>query len=569
MNAQHVEDIKDPNSAIEVKGLKKTQTEMGRDEDFVVKFLELSRDVKATDEEDKNMSLLQGIRTYPKAAMWSVILSSSIIMEGYDQNVVNNLYGQHEFQKKFGEPTGNGNYEIPANWQTTISSLLCVGQIVGLSLCGYVTERFGYKRTMIGFLTSMLGLVFICFFATGVEMLVVAECLLGIPMGAFQALSLTYASDICPTVLRMYLTTYVNICWLIGQLISSGVLRGFSEVTGSIAYQVPLALQWAWPIPIILALFFAPESPNWAVKKGKLDLARKSLHQLITENEKVPDKSVMAEALIRKLQLTIQQEESENEHASYKDCFKGTNFRRTRIASIAWLNQTMCGMSGLVAFSSYFYIQAGLTSDMAFNLSIVQYALGIVGTILSWFLSKLWGHFTLFFFGMIGMFVMLITMGGLGCSDSSSVAYGISAMLLVFTFIYNCTVGPMTYCLVAELPANSVRNQTIVIARATYSVGAVVVNVISPYMINPTAWNWKAKSGFFWAGFVILNTIWSYFELPETKGRTFAELDQLFADHVPARKFKDTVVNTFDPDKMMAKMGEKGMKNFVEEKEEA
>jgi len=34
------------------------------------------------------MSLLEAFRIYPKAIMWSVILSSSLIMEGFDTAVV-------------------------------------------------------------------------------------------------------------------------------------------------------------------------------------------------------------------------------------------------------------------------------------------------------------------------------------------------------------------------------------------------------------------------------------------------------------------------------------------------
>lgn len=568
MNAQHVEDIEKPDSVTEAVGIKKTDSNWDVDvDDYVLRFLDISNDAKANDHEEKTMSLMKGLKTFPKAALWSVVLSSSIIMEGYDLNVINSLYGMQAFAENYGEMTENGTYEVPAHWQTALSSLLVVGQIIGLSLSGFFTERFGYKKTMIGSLSSMLGLVFIVFFATGMPMLVVGELLLGLPLGAFQALSLSYASEICPTVLRMYLTTYVNICWLIGQLISSGIMRGFSGMDSKIAYQVPLALQWAWPIPVIAALFFAPESPWWAVKCGNLKLAKASILRLISENDAVPDRHVMADAMMRKIQMTIREEETETKRAGFIDCFRGTNLRRTRIASIAWLNQSTCGMSGLVGFSTYFYIQASVSNDMAFNLSIIQFSLGIVGTLSSWFLSKKAGHYTLYFYGMIGMFIMLIVMGGLGTA-SSDVSWGISAMLLVFTLIYNATVGPMTYCMVAELPANAVRNQTIVVARGLYNVAAVIVSVISPYMMNPTAWNWKAKSGFFWAGFVFVTTIWCYFELPETKGRTFAELDQLFEDKVPARRFKDTEVDVFNAERLMAKLGSDGMKEMVDNDEE-
>lgn len=54
--------------------------------------------------------------------------------------------------------------------------------------------------------------------------------------------------------------------------------------------------------------------------------------------------------------------------------------------------------------------------------------------------------------------------------------------------------------------------------------------------MNPTQWNLKGYTGFVWGGtFVLL--VWAYFRLPETKNRTFEELDLMFAKGVPARKF--------------------------------
>lgn len=58
-----------------------------------------------------------------------------------------------------------------------------------------------------------------------------------------------------------------------------------------------------------------------------------------------------------------------------------------------------------------------------------------------------------------------------------------------------------------------------------------------------SAWNWGAKAGLFYAGTNLLCNIWCWFRLPETKDRTFGEIDLLFENNVPARKFKYTKVD--------------------------
>ena len=58
--------------------------------------------------------------------------------------------------------------------------------------------------------------------------------------GTFQTMSVTYAADVMPVHLRQYLTTYVNLCWVLGQIVASGVLRAMVGNTTQWAYRVCL-----------------------------------------------------------------------------------------------------------------------------------------------------------------------------------------------------------------------------------------------------------------------------------------------------------------------------------------
>jgi SP family general alpha glucoside:H+ symporter-like MFS transporter len=81
------------------------------------------------------------------------------------------------------------------------------------------------------------------------------------PWGVFQTLTIPYASEVCPIALRGYLTTYDNCCWGLGQLIAIGVIRSMFTRTDEWAYRIPYALQWMWPVPLVIGVAFAPESP--------------------------------------------------------------------------------------------------------------------------------------------------------------------------------------------------------------------------------------------------------------------------------------------------------------------
>ena len=80
------------------------------------------------------------------------------------------------------------------------------------------------------------------------------------------------------------------------------------------------------------------------------------------------------------------------------------------------------------------------------------------------------GRRTLYLYGQLAMFVILVIIGGLGIPKiSNSTGWASGALLLVLTFAYDITVGPVCYSLVAELPSTRLRVKTVVLARNVYN----------------------------------------------------------------------------------------------------
>lgn len=423
-----------------------------------------------------------------------------------------------------------------------------VGQIIGLFINGVVSERFGYRKTMLASLLATTLAIFILFFAPSKPVLLIGEFCIGIPLGVFQTLSVTYAAEVCPVVLRCYLTTYVNLCWVIGQLLGSAVLRGLLDRTDQWGYRIPFALQWFWPIPIAIGVFLAPESPWWLVRTGQLDEAKHALKRLASKDTSVDFKP---DETIAMMVHTNEIEKELSTGTSYLDCFKGIDLRRTEIACLTWAVQNGCG-AGIMGYSVYFYRAAGLPDHQSFNMSLAQYGLGFIGTLFSWVLMTHFGRRRLYVLGLWALFGLLMIVGFISLAPRQGpdginipASWATGSILLVYTFVYDATVGPVCYSLVSEMPSTRLRTKTVVLARNLYNVFSIINGVIIPFMLNPTEWNWAGKSGFFWAGLCFCSACWAFFRLPEPRGRTFGELDVLFEAKTPARKFRTTVVNPF------------------------
>ncbi|KAI9041019.1 putative MFS alpha-glucoside transporter [Aspergillus affinis] len=514
-----------------------------RDSSSVAKIVE---NAKAATDKEQNMTLLQGIKLYPKAVAWSVLISTCIVMEGYDISLINNFYAFPQFSQKYGEQLANGDYEVPARWQAGLSNGAYVGEIIGLFINGWASERFGYRYTIIACLILITAWTAIFFTAPNVQALLAAEILAGIPWGVFQTLTVTYASEVCPVALRGYLTTYVNFCWGLGQLIGVGVISAMINRDDEWSYRIPYGLQWMWPLPLLIGIFLAPESPWWLVRNGKTQEAKKSLQRLTTVRE---DNDFDADETVAMMVHTTALEANITKGASYLDCFRGTDLRRTEIVCMVWAIQNLSGNS-FSNYSTYFLKQAGLDTSKAYAFAMGQYGINMAGVFGAWFLMTLGiGRRSLYLYGLCGLCVMLIVMGFLGLvpdehRTQASLATG--SMMVIWALFYQLTVGTVAYSLVAELSTRRLQIKTVVLGRNLYNIVAIVCGVLTPYMLNPGAWDWGNYAGFFWGGLCFLCIIYTYFRVPEPRGRSFAELDVLFERGISARKFASTRVDVFD-----------------------
>ncbi|CEI61013.1 Alpha-glucosides permease MPH3 [Fusarium venenatum] len=500
---------------------------------------------KQAAEEEHSLTLLQAIRKYPKAVLWSVLLSTSIIMEGYDIVLISSFFAQPAFRQHYGSyQPSTDTWQITASWQNALSNAVSVGTIIGAFANGYFTHKLGYRKVLLASLVAICGFIFISFFSPNLPVLLVGQFLCGIPWGVFATMAPAYASEVCPMALRGYLTVYVNLCWAIGQLISAGVQAGFSNKTGHWSYRVPFAIQWAWPLPLFAVLFFAPESPWYFVRIGAYQEAEKSVMRLSSSKEPGHTKQAVAMMI-----HTDEIEKSIDQGTSYMDCFRGIDRRRTEIACMVFAAQPFCG-SAMGGTPTYFFVQAGLPESISFRMSVGGLGIASVGTVISWWLLAPFGRRTLYLWGLGLLTVVLMTVGfiSVGAADSQSGNYAQASMMLIWLGVYYMTVGPICYAIISEVSATRLRAKTVCISRIAYYIAQIICNVVNPYMLNPTAGNWRGKTGFLWGGCSLFFFIWTFFRLPETKNKTFEELDILFAHRVKTREFSKYKVDAYAED---------------------
>ncbi|KAK7935869.1 hypothetical protein PG985_001364 [Apiospora marii] len=482
---------------------------------------------------------------YWPGAVYSVLLSMALIMEGMDVGLVNNFFGHQAYLDRFGWPDANGKQHIPTSWQSAIGNGNNIGSIIGLMLNGWLQSRYGSRRVYMGAMALMGATIFALFFAVNVQMLFAANILCGVPWGIFQTLTTAYAAEICPAAMRGYLTAWVSMCWGCGSFLAAGVLRASLDLEGDLGWKLPYALQWVWVVPLFFAALFAPESPWYLVRRGRVADAEKSLRRLARKD--LYTEQSMKETLALMVH-TNEMEKIESAHASFRDCFRGTNLRRTGIVCMAWIIQILNGQS-IASFATIFLRAAGMPQVQAFNYSMGIQSVNIFATAIAIVLMGRIGRRVFYLYGSTGIGLLMLVIGILGfVPDQTNTAIAVAVVMIMVNFVFKISLGPTCYTIVGEASASRVRAQTIVIGRAVYVAGQIAVNQLNPRMLNDSsdAWNWGAKAGLFYFGLCGVWAGWIFFFLPETKNRTFGELDYLFQKRTPARKFATAPVDLFE-----------------------
>ncbi|KAK9321599.1 general substrate transporter [Lipomyces orientalis] len=502
---------------------------------------QLTAIAKSGAEVEQHLPPLKAIKAYPMAVFWSLVVSMCVIMEGYDTSLIGNFFAYPSFAQKFGHYVPGAGYQLTAAWQAGFQNATGVGSFFGVIANGYLVGWFGHKRVLIGALFAMSAFIFIMFFAQNIQMLTAGGFLCGLPWGVFASASPAYASEVLPLSLRVYFTSYTNMCFIIGQLIAAGVLEGLVKLDSEWGYRIPYALQWVWPCILIPLMFFAPESPWHLVRKGKLEEAEVVLRRLQSKTANIDPKLTLATIV-----HTNKLEQELEVGSSYWDCFRGFELRRTEIACIVFSGQITCGIC-FAYNSTYFFQQVGLTASQTYKLNVGGTALALVGTFVNWFvIAPRFGRRSTYICGLAVMTSVLFIIGILNVwTEKKSVGMSQAILTLLWTFTFQLSVGQLGWALPAEIGSTRLRQKTVCLARNTYYLVGFL-GVLQPYFMNPNEWNLKGYTGFVWGGTALLTLIWAFYRLPETKDRPFNEIDILFAKGVPARKFKDYKIDPYD-----------------------
>ncbi|KAF2083724.1 galactose-proton symport [Saccharata proteae CBS 121410] len=376
--------------------------------------------------------------------------------------------------------------------------------------------------------------------------LFVTRLLLGIGMGAKASTVPIYAAENVPAAIRGGLV----MSWQMWT--AFGIFLGFCANlavynTGAISWRLQLGSAFIPAVPLVVGIYFCPESPRWLMKKGNYAKAYRSLCRLRNTPLQAARDLYYVHA---QLEIESHVIGRSNYILRFIELFTIPRVRRATLASfVVMLAQQMCGINIIAFYSSTIFVQAGATS---LNALLASWGFGLVNFVFAF--PALWtidtfGRRGLLLFTFPNMAWTLLAAGLCFLIPSSSSAHlGLVALFIfMFAAFYSPGEGPVPFTYSAEVFPLSHREvgmawyvdshlfstpttNTDLRAVATCLFWAAVLSITFPRMLavmTPTG-----AFGFY-AALNVTAFVMIFLLVPETKQRTLEELDYVFA--VPTR----------------------------------
>ena len=414
-----------------------------------------------------------------------------------------------------------------------ISSAL-IGCIIGGALAGFVSKSIGRRNGLIiaavAFIISAAGTwrpeYFNIFGTLDVYSFVIYRIIGGVGVGLASMLSPMYIAELAPANIRGKLVSWNQFAIIFGMLLIYFV-NYFIAKSGNEEWLLNEGWRWMFfselfPSAIFLfLLFFVPETPRFLVMKGKDMKALEVLKKISGRDS--------AQEILREIKGSLH--EKRVPWLSY-------GFFVIFIGIMLSVFQQFVGINVVLYYAGNIFRNMGASTDSSLLQTIIVGAINMIFTVLAIFTVDKFGRKPLM---IIGAIVMAISMISLGLSFSFH-KEGILALvfMLLYTAGFAMSWGPVTWVLLSEIFPNSIRG-AMSIAVAAQWIANLIVSWTFPIMNDNTWLTGLFNHGFaYWIyglmGILAAWFMWKF--VPETKGKTLEEMEELWIDKSKGSKSK-------------------------------
>ncbi|MBL8905601.1 MAG: sugar porter family MFS transporter [Rhizobiales bacterium] len=429
----------------------------------------------------------------------AVIIMAGVLF-GYDQGVISGALAG--IQKQFG--LGSLLTEVVTSWVT-------LGALFGSLIGGELADRLGRKKAVLcaGVLFSLGAIV--QSIAPDTTILVAGRLVIGLGVGVAAVAAPLYGAEMAPAAWRgrfvsayqLAITIGIFLAYLIDQLLAATdhwrLMLGIAAIPGLL---------------LVIAMALAPESARWLAKNGRGDAARRVLDRLDPDADNAPALAAIESGL-----------RSEVKSASWRDIFAPAWRKPLFVALGLAVFQQITGINAIIYYADEIFARAGFATPEAQTMA-TTWAIGAVNVLATFIaialIDKL-GRRPLLLTGLVGMGVSLGMVGIAMHADMPGMVTLVALVVFIISFAFS--LGPVVWTVINEIFPGAIRGRAVAVATAVNWASAFLV---SQFFLSLVGLIGEAITFWLFSFFCAVAFVWIYARVPETKGRSLEDIEQLW-----------------------------------------
>lgn len=476
--------------------------------------------------ENSNQSKKEGKLTLVLALATLIAAFGSSFQYGYNVAAVNS---PSELMKQFyndtySDRTGEliGSFALTLLWSVTVS-MFPFGGLIGSLLVGPLVNNLGRKGTLLfNNIFSIVPAIFMgCSrIAKSFELIIVARLLVGICAGVSSNVVPMYLGELAPKNLRGALGVVPQLFITIGILVAQ--LFGLRDVLANEdGWPILLALTAVPAVLQVLLLPFFPESPRFLLIQKKNEEAAKNALRTLRGWDDVGGE----------IEEIRQEDEAEKAAGfiSVRKLFRLKSLRWQLITIIILMaGQQLSGVNAIYYYADQIYLSAGVKANDVQYVTAGTGAVNVFMTICTVLVVELWGRRLLLLLGFSTCFLACAVLtAALALQNSVSwMPYISIACVIIYVIGHALGPSPIPALLITEIFLQSSRPAAFMVGGSVHWLSNFTVGLVFPFIQVGLG----AYSFIIFAIICLLTTVYVFLIVPETKSKTFMEINQIFTN---------------------------------------
>ncbi|KIJ53995.1 hypothetical protein M422DRAFT_24987 [Sphaerobolus stellatus SS14] len=486
------------------------------------------------------MSDTKRVLSNKKAIVFCFFVAFGGFLFGYDIGVISGCLIMEDFNNRFGDIlNSDGTRTLSANRQSIITSLLSAGTFVGALGQAFTSDRFGRKGSiLIWSIIFTIGVAIQTGTLNSVAQITFGRFVAGLGVGALSAIVPLYNGEAAPKKIRGALIVLYQLQIITGIFLSYIIDLATHNIRSTASWKIPIGLQLLWGLILVFGIIFLPESPRHLLGLNREVEARAALSDL----NGVPPDDPLIQELIEELELGIR-EENEGGKATWLECFSTRNMLwwRTGNGMMLQFIQQLNGQNFYYYYGDTFFKSAGTTLS-PYVIQTILGGVSLVGTVPALVLIETLGRRQSLLIGsvleglcsIIAGLVGHFTLAAPGTPQSQLTKTNkrggdtLIAFAVMHVFSFSMFWGPTPWVYLGESFPLRVRAKSIALGSATNWLWNFLLSFFAPRIANDIG----PLILLIFFGMLVFGFIYVYLFVPETKGLTLEEVDEMYRARV-------------------------------------